>query len=206
MRATDCPDFAAPPSRLGRNVGQFTVAFAGTINSNGYIQALREVQHALEPLHGRLLIFGPLSVSQARQVGLDHSNTVVCGLLTANELMARLRDEADALFVPMSFDPADRTNMELAFPSKLADCTAVGLPLLIYGPTYCSAVVWARENAGVAEIVTTDQGPDLSDVVRRLQTNPGLRVALGKRALEVGKQYFAHEAVKQVFDRALGVN
>lgn len=206
MRAADCTDFQAPPARLERNDDQFTIAFAGSINSNGYIQALRAVQQALESVRGRLLIFGPLTELQARQIGLQRPNAVVCGLVSAAELMARLREEADALFVPMSFDPADRTNMELAFPSKLADCTAVGLPLLIYGPPYCSAAVWARENAGVAEIVTTDQGRDLSDAVTRLETDPGLRVALGKRALEVGKQYFAHEAVKQVFNRALSLN
>ena len=58
---------------------------------------------------------------------------------------------------------SDRINMEMAFPSKLADCTATGLPLLIYGPAYCSAVTWARENPGVAEVVETEGA--LSDAI-----------------------------------------
>ena len=93
--------------------------------------------------------------------------------------------------------------MTLAFPSKLADCTAVGLPLLVYGPAYCSAVAWARENSDVAEVVDTEQSADLSAAVVRLATDPSRRFALGKRALEVGRQYFAHEAVQRVFDRAI---
>ena len=206
MRAADCRGFDTPPERLGSVGGQFTIAFAGSINSNGYVRALLDLQRALEAIAGRLLIFGPLTSEAARQVGLHAPRTVVRGMLSASELMTRLREEADALFVPMSFEPADRANMELAFPSKLADCTAVGVPLLIYGPPYCSAVAWARENACVAEVVTADEGRDLQEALERLERDPLWRVKLGKRALEVGRQYFAHEVVQQVFDRALSLS
>ena len=43
-RAPACPDFSEPPARLTRSDRPFTVAFAGTINSNGYIRALLAVQ------------------------------------------------------------------------------------------------------------------------------------------------------------------
>jgi glycosyltransferase involved in cell wall biosynthesis len=205
MRALDCVEFDAPPARLEqtRNDQPFTVAFAGSINSNGYIQALLALQEALSSIGGRLLIFGPLTVDEARLCGLNHIHTTVRGLVSAAELMAVLRKEADALFVPMSFAPQDRTNMELAFPSKLADCTAVGLPLIIHGPPYCSAVAWARDNRGVAEVIDTGHSTDLAQAVARLATGPAQRVALAKRALEVGRRYFAHEAVQRVFDRAV---
>ena len=189
------------PNTSRRNDKPFTIAFAGTINSNGYIRALTALQDALKPLGGRLLIFGPLTSDAARQVGLDNLNTEVRGLLSAADLLVRLREEADALFVPMSFDVSECDNMALAFPSKLADCTATGLPLLIYGPGYCSAVVWARENPGVAEVVESEA--DLVNVVASLANDPALCVALGKRALEVGREYFTHDRVQQVFRRAL---
>jgi hypothetical protein len=164
-RASDLPDFVAPPERLARNDHQFTIAFAGTINSPGYVKALIALHDALLAVGGRLSIFGPLTPDQARQSGLDLPNVVIGGLLSWPELMRRLREEVDALFVPMSFEASDSSNMELAFPSKLADCTAVGLPLLIYGPPYCSAVRWATENAGVAEVVEAEAG--LAEVVQR---------------------------------------
>ena len=200
-RAPDCPEFKEPPEHLSRNDKPFTIAFAGTINSDGYVHALLALQTALKPLNGRLLIFGPLTPDAARKVGLDDSNTQVCGLLSWSDLMTRLRDETDALFVPMSFDASDRTNMEMAFPSKLADCTATGLPLLIYGPGYCSAVTWARENSGVAEVVEAEA--QLGEIVSRLANDPQQRVSLGQRALDVGRQYFTHERVQQVFYHAL---
>lgn len=197
-RAADCSQFQDPPEHLSRNDKPFTIAFAGTINSNGYIHALLALQDALKRVGGRLLIFGPLTSDEARQVGLDAE---VCGLLSWRDLMARLRDEADALFVPMSFDASDRANMEMAFPSKLADYTATGLPLLIYGPGYCSAVAWARENQGVAEVVEVEA--HLGEAIERLAKDPAHRVSLGKRALDVGCEYFTHQRVQQVFHRAL---
>ena len=195
-RAQDCPEFDHPPEHLARNDKPFTIAFAGTINSDGYIRALTLLQDALKSVRGKLLIFGPTT-----SIEFDPSITEVCGLLKSSDLLARLRNEADALFVPMSFDPSDRTNMEMAFPSKLADYSAVGLPLLIYGPTYCSAVAWARDNPGVAE--TIDSEAQLSNAVQRLANDPAHRIALGKHALDVGRKYFTHDHVKQVFYQSL---
>jgi hypothetical protein len=157
----------------------------------------------LKPVRGRLLIFGPLTSDEAQRYALDHPNTEVCGLLSPTDLLTRLREEADALFVPMSFDPSDRTNMEMAFPSKLADGTAAGLPLLIYGPPYCSAVSWARENPGVAEVVEAEDA--LCNAIYGLGKDPDRRIALARRALEVGRQYFTHERVQQVFHQAISV-
>jgi glycosyltransferase involved in cell wall biosynthesis len=175
----------------------FTVAFAGTINSNGYIRALIALQDALKLAGGRLLIFGPTTSIE----GLNNYNTEIRGLLPSTELLTTLRNEADALFVPMSFDAADRANMEMAFPSKLADYTATALPLIIYGPNYCSAVAWARENEGVAVIVESE--PDLYNAINLLANNPDKRIALGKRALSVGREYFTHDRVQEQFFKAL---
>lgn len=203
LRACDVAEFEAPPARVARNDGPFTVAFAGSINSRGYIESLLALQAALSAIDGRLLIFGPLTVDEARECGLKEPHTSLRGLLSPTELIASLREQVDALFVPMSFAPADRTNMELAFPSKLADCTAAGLPLIVYGPTYCSAVLWARENSGVAEVIDNEETAELSTAVARLAADPSRRLALAQRALEVGRQYFAHDAVRQVFERAI---
>jgi glycosyltransferase involved in cell wall biosynthesis len=202
-RAADCADFEEPPARLMDRENQFTIAFAGTINTRGYVRALTALQKALEPVDGRLLIFGPLTGDAAQQAGLNHRSTEIRGLLNSTELLMRLREEADALFVPMSFAATDRANMEMAFPSKLADYTATGVPLLIYGPGYCSAVAWARENAGVAEVIETE--PDLATAIAKLANNPDHRLALGKRALDTGREYFTHARVQQSFYQSLSV-
>jgi glycosyltransferase involved in cell wall biosynthesis len=198
-RAATCAQYDEPPARLACNDHAFTIAFAGTINSAGYIRALVALQDALKPIGGRLLIFGPTTAAEAQQLGLNNAD--IRGLVSSSELLTSLRNEADALFVPMSFDPADRVNMEMAFPSKLADYTAAGLPLLIYGPTYCSAVTWARENASVAMVV--DSETNLPEAITLLANNPDTRIALGRRALTAGREYFTHDRIREQFYKAL---
>jgi glycosyltransferase involved in cell wall biosynthesis len=198
-RAATCAQYDEPPARLASNDHAFTIAFAGTINSAGYIRSLVVLQDALRPIGGRLLIFGPTTAAEAQQFGLNDAD--VRGLVSSSELLANLRNEADALFVPMSFALEDRINMEMAFPSKLADYTAAGLPLLISGPTYCSAVTWARENAGVAMVV--DSEPNLPEAIVLLANNPDIRIALGRRALTVGREYFTHDRAREQFYKAL---
>jgi glycosyltransferase involved in cell wall biosynthesis len=202
-RAASTPRFDAPSEHLGRGVAAFTYAFAGTINSKGIVGALRRLASCLAAFGGRLLIYGPLTTEQARADGLDEANVELCGLLPSEVLMTTLRERADALFVPMSFAAADRPNMQVSFPSKLTDYTAVGLPLLIYGPEYCSAVRWARDNAGVAEVVAAEGGEELADAVARLSRDPGRRIRLAHAALDAGERYFSHGAAKAVLKAAL---
>jgi Glycosyltransferase Family 4 len=202
-RAFLCPEFGVPPARLSQNRQSLTVAFAGTINSDGYVKALKTLHSALEPVGGTLLIFGPLTEQEAKNVGLDQPGIVLCGLLKWNDLIERLREDADVLFVPMSFEAVDSSNMEMAFPSKLADYTAVGLPLLIYGPGYCSAVRWANENPGTAEVVSVEGTGPLKTAVERLASGSADRVLLGRRALSVGRRYFSYGVMQETFNRAL---
>ena len=202
-RAQDCPDFTVPPERLGRAGGTFTCAYAGSINSEGYARVLRLLAAILAEVSGRLLIFGPSHPVELERFGLRLPNVEMRGLVTFWNLINCCRAEADFLFVPMSFDRQDRANMELSFPSKLADYTAAGLPLLICGPPYCSATRWAKENLGVAEVIESEAGPALREAVRRLAGNPARRMGLARCALELGRQYFAHTAAREIFYGAL---
>lgn len=202
-RGAGAPRYDEPPSRLDTNAGPFTCVFAGTINSSGAVMALQQLARRLEPIGGRLLIYGPLTPEVGSASGLALPNVEFGGLLSSTELMEALRKRADTLFVPMSFEAADRNNMEISFPSKLADYTAVGLPLLIYGPSYCSAVRWAIANDGVAEIVTQRDEAALSATLARLARDPGRRMRLARRALGAGDAYFSHRAASEAFQKAL---
>lgn len=201
-RAKNGPDFETVPSRVRRDDARLTIAFAGTINSEGYVRALRELSQSLSEVSGRLLMFGPITTEDAQRHGLDDPQVVLGGLLSPSDLIQRLRDEADVLFVPMSFNRSERSNMEMAFPSKLADYTATGLPLLIYGPPYCSAVRWAHDNPGLAEVIAVEDQTFLAAAIRRL-ASANTRVALGQRAIEVGRKFFSHDAAQRTFHAAL---
>ena len=130
-------------------------AFAGTINSPGYAQLLRSVAERIATHDGELLIFGPIAAAQAAAVGLDLPNIRLGGLLKADELMLRLRAEADVLFVPMSFAPEDRDNMRMGFPEQ-AHRLHRGRPAVVdRRPAGLFGRALGQAHPGVAEVVTT---------------------------------------------------
>jgi hypothetical protein len=201
-RASDAPLFDGIAERLERATGALVYAFAGTVNTPGYARLLRQLAAIVAPHHGRLLIFGPLTTDQAAASGLDAGNIELRGLLPAGALLGRLREEADVLFVPMSFAPQDRANMRMGFPAKLTDYTAVGVPLLICGPPDCSAVTWAARNPGVAEAIVTDDDRDVAAAVDRLTSAP-YRRGLAQKAQEVGLRDFSPSTAQAILYRSL---
>jgi glycosyltransferase involved in cell wall biosynthesis len=171
-----------------------TIAFGGTINTTGQKRALRLLAQQLSSFGGTLRLYGPMHKAEARREGLDLPNIVVCGLVPADEFVERIRCDADVLFAPMSFDSEDEANVRIAFPSKLTEYTAAGLPLLIYGPEYSSAVRWARENAGAAEVVSRESDACIQDALLKL-SDPLHRQQLVSAGFAAGERYFSHEAV-----------
>ncbi len=202
-REAGAASFAGPPARLRHEGRPPVFAFAGTVNTPGYARLLRHVADCLDPVEGQLLLFGPVTAEQASSVGLAHPRIRACGLLPAGELMTRLRNEADALVVPMSFAPEDRPNMQFSFPSKLTDYTAIALPLLIVGPPYCSAVQWAHDNPGVAETVTSEEPTALMTAIGRLAADPAHRWRLAENAKAIGDRLFSASHAQSVFMAAL---
>ena len=177
----------------------FTVVYGGTINGNGYVRALQNLADALEKVNGQLIIYGTLTKESAIASGLNRPNIVIGGLLPAHQFIERIRQEADVLFLPMSFDEKDKINMQVSFPSKLTDYTATGLPLLIYGPSYCSAVRWAKENLGVAEVVDIEDNQLLLNALEKLQSWE-YRKTLAQRSIIQGNVHFDYSvAIQQLW-------
>ena len=202
-RAADAAVFGAPPERVRERGRGLVFAFAGTTENLGSCRLLRALADALAPHQGELLIFGPLTASEAGPAGLDRPNIRLGGMLPSNDLIARLREEVDVLYVPMSFAPKDQVNMVLSFPSKLTDYTAVGLPLLIQGPPTCSAVRWATDNPGVAEVVASEDPAAVSAAVARLGSDPDRRMDLAQTAQRIGERDFSAAAAWQRFASAV---
>lgn len=200
-RAVTVPAFDEPPTRLASLPQGLRVAFAGTINSRGHMELLRQLAAVLETQGGKLLLYGPITAASAHSNGLCGTNVELRGMLPSHDLIKALRGEADVLYVPMSFAPEDRLAMKTNFPSKLTDYTAVGLPILIQGPADSSAVRWARENEAVAEVV--DESTELVGSLQRLSQDSGWRLHLARQALLVGTRYFDAAVAKGAFYGAL---
>ena len=201
-RAKDCPSFDREPKTYRKEAGQLVGAFAGNIYDAGYARLILTLAECLDARGGKLLLFVPQSTSALRSLGLDLRNVFSQGLVEAKELIARLSNEADFVFVPMAFASREyEQNMRLAFPSKLTDYTATGLPLLICGPECCSAVRWARANTA-AEIVSTQTIEALGTALDRLE-DASYRERLGRAASEAGDRCFSHRGCVAMLHQAL---
>ncbi|MDH3976583.1 MAG: hypothetical protein OEV42_20155 [Deltaproteobacteria bacterium] len=195
--------FTKPPDNIKEHKKRIIFAFAGSVHGP-YAQALRKLADLLEPHNGQVFIYGPLTEAQAKSANLNCPNIQVKGLLpSTNDLIINLRDKVDVLFVPMSFEGKDRPNMEISFPSKLAVYTATGLPLLIYGPPYCSAVRWARENPGVAEVVETEDNNTFASAIHRITQDEEYRMQLAQSSINACLRYFSHESAWEVLTSCL---
>jgi len=178
-------------------------AYAGNIFREDYARLVLKLAERLEAQGGRLLLFGAHTQERLRSWGLNRKNILPQGLVPSRELISRLSAEADFLFVPMSFESeSDDRSMRIAFPSKLTDYTAAGLPILIWGPEYCSAVRWAQRYAPVAEVVTSQAVEDVDAALSRLE-QAQYREQLGRAAREIGEKLFSHRAAMDIFQGAL---
>jgi glycosyltransferase involved in cell wall biosynthesis len=205
-RAPGGPVYPSPPDRLRAPLPSPTFAYAGTINTPGYARALRTLAEVLLGLNARLLIFGPLTQADANANGLDLPNVELKGMLKSAELIHRLHQEADVLFVPMSFDAVDRVNMRMGFPSKFTDYSAATLPLLVWGPEDCSAIVWCRSEPGSFTAVTEDSPTALSQACRSLISDGELRMKQAQDSADIGERCFSPQAAEELFKSCLSLS
>jgi len=200
------PGFEAPTSvspRVASPGRPFTFAFAGSIWGKGLIEAIELERAVAQQLGAQVMIFGPYTREDLAARGLSGENLIVGGLASAHEFLERLRTEADALLCSVAFDPASRLQMELCFPSKLVEYTAVGLPILAHGPPTSAAVRWAIDNPGVAAIADNLDPKDLRQVMGRLIDDQPWRHALAGAAMALGAEQFAAKKGEQILFAAL---
>jgi glycosyltransferase involved in cell wall biosynthesis len=200
LRAANLPEFKAPPPP--RATDRLTIGFAGSMN-HMTLPGLQALLPLLKPLGLKLIIYSPDTRVPFDSMDPVESGVRVLAPLPPRDLVTRLREEADILFLPMSFDALNRPNNEHSFPSKLTDYTATGLPILVWGPSSCSAVRWAMENPGVAQVVDVNDPQCLMDALLSLVREPSLRASLGSRALAVGHEMFSNEAGVNRLQRAI---
>jgi hypothetical protein len=110
------------------------------------------------------------------------------------------------MLVPMTFRDDLKFDMQISFPSKLTDYTAIGVPILIWGPPYSSGIRWAQDNPGAAETIEVDDDTALTTAIKNLAVDPDLRQRLATRAMEVGQAQFSRKAITQQFFRIVRAN
>lgn len=201
-RASRGPVFPAKTARALDAGDELIIGYGGNSGPE-MMTCLRELARALPGTRTRLEVFGPFDLAARRELAAVSEAITFAGFVPFDQMIRELRARADVLFVPMPFDEVDRDNLIVSFPSKLADYTAAGLPLLIYGPPYSSVVRWARTVDGVAAVVD-DQGSEaLRRQIELLRPDQERRQRLAERATEAGATWFDATTVREVLYASL---
>jgi hypothetical protein len=150
-------------------------------------------------MKGRVDLYVPYTNEQLIEWGLTGPHVRNVGFFPAREMADRVAASARALFLPASFNPSERRDVSTLFPSKLADYTGIGLPLVVWGPEYSSVARWAAENLGAAELVTDPNPRALSAPLFRLANDPSHARRLAYEAVRAGLRDFDAGSVRAKF-------
>jgi len=174
-------------------------AYSGSIHHIGENGDLAVIAKVLESMGHLLLVHSPSCTGAGAPPGLDLPNVIARPPIPGDDWLDQLRREADVLVLTMNFNQPRAAH--LSFPSKLADYTATGLPVLLRAPPYSSAARWAKENAA-AELVDTPDMGTLRAAIARLE-DASARQALGEAAAVAGDACFSRAAVVGTFHQGL---
>jgi glycosyltransferase involved in cell wall biosynthesis len=194
------PSFARSECLRENSKLPLRLVYFGNLSEYGPLieQALRSLT---ESQNIRLEVFGarPRWASGAadyfRSRGLYHP------FIPPNQLLVLLQSY-EAVLVVMSFDAAHRRRMITSFPSKLTAAVQLGVPIVIWGPEYCSAVQWARQ--GNRALCVVEPNPSaLRQALDELAASPSEQERLTKGVRDVAAGEFNCERIQTQFMGAL---
>ncbi len=186
-------DSPVPALRVRQSwAGAPVIAFGGQVcpRHAGVVHLLRRMAALLAPLGGHLDLYTKTSVDTLAAAGLKSPTVRVVGFFPAAEMAERVAATAHALFLPASFRPEERLDTSTLFPSKLADYTAIGMPILAWAPSYSSVGRWAAQNPDAVVLLTGENPAPVRSAVLSLAGDRGYAIRLAAAAVAAGSRYF----------------
>lgn len=193
----DAPSQAPESCRTLKNPGRLTLGYAGGLHY-GYGEQLLSLLPVLRETGTKLEYFGPPPAGVVAPLGdatdVIHFNGYAP---TPVEAWRTLLARCDVILQPY-LNPAGPHELQYRthFPSKLGDCLALGLPLLVTGPDFASGVAWCREQGEIACLVTDPAPAAFRAALLSLRDRADLRVSLAARA-QAGATAFAPAALRR---------
>jgi glycosyltransferase involved in cell wall biosynthesis len=195
--------------RLVRPDDAFHIIYTGAIYS-AQVDAVRRLVRVVDQESDRnrvtqmkmqLTLYTSLPAKALEKMGVAGKN--VRRDEVKSEDIARVITEADAAFLPFSFDPGMRHVVETSFPSKIAEYLASGVPILAHAPSYSTVAQYLREY-GCGVVVDEPNEEALRSAVVRLSGDAVLRQELSARALDTAKKNHDVNQIAPAFLQQLG--
>jgi hypothetical protein len=179
------------------------VAHAGFLHLAGNAALLRAVAGFLGPLGGHVDLYTMHTDADLAYKGLVPPGIRRVGYFPAHEMAERVAATADALLLTASFEERDRAHESTLFPSKLADYTGIGLPIVVWGPAYSSAARWFAANPGAGALVTERDPQAVQREIERLAGDREHACTIAAAGVAAGRKDFELSVTRGKFFRAL---
>ena len=191
--APDHPVSTPPEAcRTLKHPDRLTIGYAGGLHY-GYGEQLLRIAPALRRAKAHVMVFGALPTGRLAAL-LNESDVLSFRgrLPTPEDAWREISDNCDATFLPYANPPGSFAEQyRTHFPSKLAEMTYLGLPVIVTGPADASGVSWFLERPGSALCVQNDDLVALERELSALRTDSSRRVSMAQTALSFAPTFSA---------------
>ena len=198
-RSPDLAPRAYDDSASLRTPGTLTLGFAGNLGY-GYGTEILRLLPALREAGARVVIYSrrPAGPYAALAEAPD-----VCdwrGFVPSAQAWSAIQRDCDAVWLPY---PNPAGSMEQLFryhfPSKLPEYLALGMPVLVTGPSYATGAKWAIGHPAATVFSPAESLPEFSRLLVRLREQGVLRRALAEAAWSAGEADFSPRKLEADF-------
>jgi glycosyltransferase involved in cell wall biosynthesis len=184
------------------------VLYVGSVFANAQLASLIELCGAVARLNAAGT---PLQFDIASPSFLAAPHRAALAIDPAIRLIEPIEDDrefyralaaADALVLPVNFDPASVAYIRYSMPTKVPAYMASGTPILVYGPRGVAQVDYAAED-GWGLVVSEPSPAALDAGLRRILTDLDLRERLRSRAQTLAAANHDTTRVRRAFQDAL---
>ena len=175
-------------------ISPFSILFSGRIYwpQINAIKNLIQAVESIDDLDLKLDIYCPNPRDYLDRIGIKESDKIKISVAPPQD-MPKIQNQADILFLPLSWGTKSNDIINTATPGKLTDYLMAGKPILIHAPASAYLVKYAKEN-NCAMVIDKNDLKELKKGIKALIENPDFARQLIQNAR---KTFFAnHDANK----------
>jgi glycosyltransferase involved in cell wall biosynthesis len=186
--------------------GEITIVYTGAVYS-AHFDAFRQLLAALKIMNRpevKLHIYTLDPISILREQGID-GPSVVFKEYQELEVIPRIQQQADILFLPLAFDSPFPEIIRTSAPGKMGELLAARRPILVSAPGN-SFVAWYFRQHECGYVFDERDPVKLAGVIEQLIRDNDLRRRLTTHAWERARDDFSLVKARSKFAELLGID
>lgn len=183
--------------RLRRQNG-LVIAYVGNL-AYGYTEGLEQLLPIFRRHGITLRVYAFRTPQFIGEPGVEYAGTY-----SLDELWSQVQKDCDVVILPYCNPEHGHENLyRTHFPSKLPEYLALGMPVLISGPSYATGVQWGVDHPDACVVVQWDSPNEWDRTLWRLTKDHDYRCALAQGAVAAANGELAPERIEFLFKSRL---